>query len=510
MLVGLPLLTLVPGISGGSETYARELCRALARVGDARVRGARPDARARRRRRAADRRRRRSTRPRRRRQAGSVRWDGARLRPGALRRQLERADVVHYPLTVPVPPARRARPSLTPPRRPAPRPAGALPARRAAVPSARLRPRRARRRTGDRDQRVGPGAGRRAARPRSRARVTRSTSGSTTSASRPTPASRASRFLLYPARPWPHKNHARLFEAFARVRAERPELRLVLTGVGHDPASCRTGSRRAAASRGRARRRSTAAPPRSSSRASTRASGCLRSRRWPAAARSPRPTPGRCRRCAATRRSSSTRASRRRSPPVSTEALDRSDELRATRARPGGRVSPGTRPRAPTTASTRRRSPRLKPRASSASTSSARARRSRPPAPTRALACLRRVADEIVELRRAAMQRRVAAHVVAPVEARRARTRTRRAPRPSASRPSRRRSRPARRAAASATSPGRSRRHSPSRGARIEIAEHELALQPERDRRRCARHLAGQEVERPSRRLVVVEDPAAA
>ena len=33
MLVALPLLTLVPGISGGSETYARELCRALARVG---------------------------------------------------------------------------------------------------------------------------------------------------------------------------------------------------------------------------------------------------------------------------------------------------------------------------------------------------------------------------------------------------------------------------------------------------------------------------------------------
>jgi glycosyltransferase involved in cell wall biosynthesis len=37
-------------------------------------------------------------------------------------------------------------------------------------------------------------------------------------------------FLLYPARPWPHKNHARLFEAFALLRACRPELRLVLTG----------------------------------------------------------------------------------------------------------------------------------------------------------------------------------------------------------------------------------------------------------------------------------------
>jgi len=41
-------------------------------------------------------------------------------------------------------------------------------------------------------------------------------------------------FLLYPARPWPHKNHARLFEAFARLRGERPELELVLTGGGHE------------------------------------------------------------------------------------------------------------------------------------------------------------------------------------------------------------------------------------------------------------------------------------
>lgn len=41
-------------------------------------------------------------------------------------------------------------------------------------------------------------------------------------------------FLLYPARPWPHKNHARLFEAFALLRQERPELRLVLTGGGHE------------------------------------------------------------------------------------------------------------------------------------------------------------------------------------------------------------------------------------------------------------------------------------
>src|SRR5438552_7234907 len=34
MRVGISLLTLVPGIVGGSETYARELARALARVGE--------------------------------------------------------------------------------------------------------------------------------------------------------------------------------------------------------------------------------------------------------------------------------------------------------------------------------------------------------------------------------------------------------------------------------------------------------------------------------------------
>ena len=39
-------------------------------------------------------------------------------------------------------------------------------------------------------------------------------------------------FLLYPANPWAHKNHARLFQAFERLRRDRPELRLVLTGTG--------------------------------------------------------------------------------------------------------------------------------------------------------------------------------------------------------------------------------------------------------------------------------------
>jgi glycosyltransferase involved in cell wall biosynthesis len=37
-------------------------------------------------------------------------------------------------------------------------------------------------------------------------------------------------FILYPARPWPHKNHARLLEAFTALRETRPRLRLILTG----------------------------------------------------------------------------------------------------------------------------------------------------------------------------------------------------------------------------------------------------------------------------------------
>jgi glycosyltransferase involved in cell wall biosynthesis len=41
-------------------------------------------------------------------------------------------------------------------------------------------------------------------------------------------------FILYPARPWPHKNHVRLFEAFTTLRKTRPQLRLVLTGGGLD------------------------------------------------------------------------------------------------------------------------------------------------------------------------------------------------------------------------------------------------------------------------------------
>jgi glycosyltransferase involved in cell wall biosynthesis len=41
-------------------------------------------------------------------------------------------------------------------------------------------------------------------------------------------------FLLYPANGWPHKNHARLLKGFALLKRDRPDLRLVLTGSGLD------------------------------------------------------------------------------------------------------------------------------------------------------------------------------------------------------------------------------------------------------------------------------------
>jgi glycosyltransferase involved in cell wall biosynthesis len=60
---------------------------------------------------------------------------------------------------------------------------------------------------------------------------------------RPGPEQREG-FLLYPAEPWPHKNHRRLFAAFARLRVERPGLELVLTGQFRDlPPGVRTAGR---------------------------------------------------------------------------------------------------------------------------------------------------------------------------------------------------------------------------------------------------------------------------
>jgi glycosyltransferase involved in cell wall biosynthesis len=239
VLVALPLLTLVPGISGGSETYARELCRALERVGghdyEALVPTLAPDAGgglpsvvaagyA------------SSTRTPGRLRAMGEAW----LRPGALRRYLDRADVVHYPLTVPVPPT--GKPSVL----------TLLDVQHLDLPELFPRGERLFRRLAyDRAARGTDHVVVISEWVRERvvarlgldpARVHAIHLGVDHERFSPGGASVREPFLLYPARPWPHKNHARLYEAFARVRAERPGLRLVLTGVGHDAATLPEGA----------------------------------------------------------------------------------------------------------------------------------------------------------------------------------------------------------------------------------------------------------------------------
>jgi glycosyltransferase involved in cell wall biosynthesis len=259
-VVGISLLTLVPGISGGSETYARALCRALGRVGSLEYRvfvpRIAPD--------AGDGlpssvvggyRASRSMRGR------VVAMSLAAARPGPLRRALEldSLDAVHFPLSVMLPPVdrppaattvldlqheehpeffgraelayrrvvygwtiRRSRVVITISEH----------ARQTLIERHGLAPERVRAIHLAVDHDVFRPGGRGvsgsepqspfgdASKPRNRA-----------SGSEPQSLAHGP-FLLYPARPWPHKNHARLFEAFARLRAARPELQLVLTGEG--------------------------------------------------------------------------------------------------------------------------------------------------------------------------------------------------------------------------------------------------------------------------------------
>ena len=238
MRVALPLLTLVPGISGGSETYARELCRALARVGaheyEALVPTLATDAGGGLETVVASGYRASTTTP------GRLAAMGrAAVWPGALRERVARADVVHYPLTVPVPPADGPTvltlldvqhldlPQLFP--------RGERVFRRLAYDRAAAR--------ADRVIVISDWV---------RARVVERLGldpervhaihlGVDHTRFGPSEPDTREPFLYYPARPWPHKNHARLFDAFARLRAARPELRLVLTGAGHDASSLPAG-----------------------------------------------------------------------------------------------------------------------------------------------------------------------------------------------------------------------------------------------------------------------------
>jgi glycosyltransferase involved in cell wall biosynthesis len=236
--VGLSLLTLIPGISGGSETYARELSRALARIGTHEYLALVPPIALD----AGDRlptivaeRYSSSTST-----AGRLRAMGsAALRPAQLRSLLDGVDVVHYPLTIPLP--RPTQPHVI----------TLLDVQHLDLPELFSRGERLFRKL----------AYDRAARRATevivisefvRERVIDQLGldpehvhavwlGVDHERFTPSPDVQREPLLLYPARPWPHKNHARLFEAFTEIRRRQPELRLVLTGVGHDPRSLPEG-----------------------------------------------------------------------------------------------------------------------------------------------------------------------------------------------------------------------------------------------------------------------------
>ena len=230
--VGISLLTLVPGVVGGSETYARELCRALARVGGLEYRAfvptiaadaadGLPGTVARRYPAAFDAR-------------GRVRaMAGALLRGGPLRRELglDGLDAVHFPLSVMLPlvsspPAATTILDVQHEFLPQNFPRWELAYRRYLYGASARRSRiviaiseHARETLIERLS-IAPDAVR--------------TIHLGVDLDRFAPADVAREpFLLYPANRWPHKNHDRLFDAFALLRRERPELRLVLTGTGH-------------------------------------------------------------------------------------------------------------------------------------------------------------------------------------------------------------------------------------------------------------------------------------
>ena len=226
-MIAIPLLTLVPGRLGGSETYVRELLAGLGRTGrhDYRVvlppvapaasaglpSVVAPEYRAAR------------TTPERRLAMGEA-W----ARPARLRRRVEGAAVVHYPLTIRLPPVDTPSvvtlhdlqhldlPAMFPRSerlfRRAVWPPSLRGAERVVVISEFVR--------GRAEELLGLDPKRLRVVPLG------------LDHERLRPGGERGDYLLYPARRWPHKNHERLFEAFALLRRERPGLRLVLTGGG--------------------------------------------------------------------------------------------------------------------------------------------------------------------------------------------------------------------------------------------------------------------------------------
>lgn len=234
MRVALSLVTLDPRIAGGSDTYVRGLTTALAHVGRHEyavlVSRLAPDAGGGLPTTVA------AGFPSTDGTAGRVRsLLGVAARPGRLRALLDAADVVHYPVTVPLPSTNR------------PTVVTLHDLQHRELPEFIAGSRRAFRRlaydaTAKRADQVivvsewvrGRAIELLGLDP---ARVHAIPLGVNAGLFRPDPTVVRERFLLYPARRWPHKNHARLLEGFARLRRDDPELRLVLTGGGHEGAS---------------------------------------------------------------------------------------------------------------------------------------------------------------------------------------------------------------------------------------------------------------------------------
>ncbi|MFL5971405.1 MAG: glycosyltransferase family 4 protein [Gaiellaceae bacterium] len=221
------MLTLVPGVVGGSETYARELVRALERVGEHEYRVFVPSIVD-----DLDGERVRSYRAARS-MPGRIRaMAEAAVRPGHIRSELrlDELDAVHFPLTVMLP--RFDEP---------PAAVSLLDIQHLFYPEFFSRAERLYRRFA---------YGRSLREARTVIAISRHVKESLVERMglepdrvevihlgldhdlfRPGEEPREP-FLLYPANPWPHKNHERLFEALTRLRSERPGLRLVLTGTG--------------------------------------------------------------------------------------------------------------------------------------------------------------------------------------------------------------------------------------------------------------------------------------
>jgi glycosyltransferase involved in cell wall biosynthesis len=227
-VVGISLLTLVPGSLGGSETYVRELLRGLGRVGDLSYRVLLPPVAAD----AAEGLPAETAKEYRVARTVSQRllaMGAAAARPGPLRARLAEAEIVHYPLTLRIPAV--ARPSVV----------TLHDLQHLDLPSLFPRSERAFRRVAwHRSVRsatrvivlsefVREHAIARLGLDSERLRVV--PSGVDHRRFNPSADERLP-FLFYPARGWPHKNHRRLFEAFALLRRERPHLRLVLSGGG--------------------------------------------------------------------------------------------------------------------------------------------------------------------------------------------------------------------------------------------------------------------------------------